>query len=112
MRLEDDLRRALRADDAPEGLEARVLARVASAQARIDSMLTVPPNVRPLRAVRWVALAASLIVAAAGAFYYEQQLGQAEGERAAHEVRQALQIASDKLALVGRRINKTSDSGF
>jgi len=112
MKFEDDLRRALRAKDAPEDLEARVLARIADARARADSLRPVVAHARPRRAAWWIAAAASLVVAATGAFYNEQNRAQAEGVRAAREVRQALQIASNKLALVQRRVNQSSDREF
>jgi hypothetical protein len=112
MKLEDDLRRALRAKDAPPDLEARVHAHIAAARASAEARHRLTPPARPLRTVRWIAAAASLVVAATGAVYYERQRTQVEGARAATEVRQALQIASDKLALVQRRVNQTSNREF
>jgi hypothetical protein len=110
MKFEDDLRRALRAGEAPDDLEARVLARIADAQARVTARQRIAPPARARRVMSWVALAASLVVAASGAFYFEQQRTQVEGTRAAREVVQALQIASDKLALVQRRVQQSSQS--
>jgi uncharacterized protein HemX len=107
MSLDDDLRKALRPKAPPEGFAERVLVRV------VLSPAAGPAARRPqgrTRLVRALAVAAALVVTAAGTSYYRYQVVQLEGERAAREVRIALQIASEKLALVERRVNRDGDT--
>jgi hypothetical protein len=61
------------------------------------------------RARRWLAAAAaSALLATGGARYYMHQQMLAEAERVEAEVRLALQITSEKLALVQRKVNDST----
>ena len=107
MSLDDELRRALKPKAPPHGFADRVLARVASSTAG------VPESRRPhwrSRQIQALAAAAALAVTVAGASYYRHQAVRFEGERAAREVRVALAIASEKLALAERRVNRDDDT--
>ncbi|HEX5107893.1 MAG TPA: hypothetical protein VFV95_05585 [Vicinamibacterales bacterium] len=107
MSLEDDLRKALRRKAPPEGFAERVVARVVLPPAA-GSLARRRQGRSPL--VRALAVAAALVITAAAASYYRHQVVQLDGERAARELRIALQIASEKLALVERRVNRDDDT--
>jgi len=88
-RLEDELRRALAREDAPEGFAGRVLARTAR---------------RPAGARRWLAAAAMVVVAAgAGAAWREHQ-----GLEAKREVMLALRLAAAPVERVQIEIREIS----
>ena|SRR5688572_24461335 len=107
MRFEDDLRRALRPEEPPEGFGDRVKARLAAQQ-------STPVPARTSRS-GWVgvrgllAAAASLAALSAGTWYYESRQLDDEGARAARDVRIALEIASEKLSIVERRVNRSAE---
>jgi hypothetical protein len=102
MKFEDDLRRALRPEEAPEGFEERLRARLAERQA-----LPIPVRRSGWPGIGgWVAAAASVLALAAGGWYYESRQTEDEGVRAARDVRMALQIASEKLSMAERRVNR------
>jgi hypothetical protein len=104
MNLEDDLRRAFRRKPAPPDFADRVLKRLK--QRDVVPATTVSSSPRPL-AVRWLAAAAAITLVAIGsAQYYTQQETVAEAERVQQEVRLALQIAGEKLALVQRKLQE------
>jgi len=107
MTLDDELRRALEPKAPPDGFADRVLARIASSTAAGPGSRS--PHVRS-RLIRALAVAAALVLTAAATSYYRYQLVQLEGERAAREVRVALTIASEKLALAARRVNRNDDT--
>lgn len=95
MNLEHDLQRALRRQPGPPDLADRVLARVDGADRRRSR--------HP--AVGWLAAAAAVaLVATGGARYYVHQQQLAEAERLKDEIRLALQITSETLAHVQRRV--------
>ena len=102
MNIEQDLQRALRRKSAPPDFTDRVLARIdPQAEASRRS---------PVR--QWLAAAAAAALVATGAArYYAYQQTVAETERVKQDVRLALQITSEKLALVQARIDASlSDS--
>lgn len=100
MNFEDELRRAFRCQPAPPDFADRVLARLDRPD--VLPAATAPPRVP---ALRWLAaVAASTLVAIGGAQYYVHQQTVAEAERVQQEVRLALQIAGEKLALVQRKL--------
>ena len=107
MNIEQDLHHALRRKPAPPDLADRVLARVSQSPAPTAA---VPPRAVPVR--RWLAAAAAFALVATGATrYYASQQTAAEAERARQEIGIALQITSEKLALVQSRIDASlSDS--
>ncbi|MQA28466.1 MAG: hypothetical protein GEU82_01325 [Luteitalea sp.] len=114
MNLDHDLRRAFTRKPAPPGLAGRVLA-------RLEPRVIVPAATASLspspdrRAVRWLGAAAAIaVVAIGGERYYRQQetvaeaarVQQAAAARVQHDVRLALQIAGEKLAVVQRRLQE------
>lgn len=104
MNLEHDLRRAFRRTPAPPGFVDRVLARLRPRDAFPAATMPTPLR-RP--AVRWLATAAAItLVAIGGERYYTYQQTVAEAERVQEEVRLALRIAGEKLALVQRRLQE------
>ena len=104
MNIEHDLKRALRRQPAPPDFADRVLARIDPQAASAVSRRS------PVR--QWlVAAAAAALVATGAARYYAYQQTVAEAERVQQDVRLALQITSEKLALVQARIDASlSDS--
>ena len=107
MSLDDELKRALKPKAPPDGFADRVLARVASPTAGVPGSRSSHWRSRQIQAL---AVAAALAVTVAGASYYRHQVVRFEGERAAREVRVAFAIASEKLALAERRVNRDDDT--
>lgn|SRR5262249_24559942 len=100
MNFEDELRRAFRRQPAPPDFADRVLA-------RLEQRHVLPAGAvwAPVPAVRWLAAAAaSTLVVIGGAQYYVHRQHVAEAERVQQEIRLALQIAGEKLALVQRKL--------
>jgi hypothetical protein len=112
MNIEQDLQRALARKPAPPDLADRVLA-------RLDANQSAAPRLTPFqrhgaarpspggaqRYRRWMAAAAAVIVVGSGAArYYEHQQEAAEAARVKEDIRVALQITSEKLALIQSRI--------
>jgi hypothetical protein len=100
MNIEDDLHRALRRKPAPSDFADRVLARIDETR----------PRRRPQMSgyVRWLAAAATVtLVATGGVRYYTYQQTLAEAERVKQDIRMALQITSEKLALAQARIEQS-----
>jgi hypothetical protein len=107
MSLEDNLRRALRRTPAPPDLADRVLANLQHREVLRAAIIPRPTPPR-LPVVRWVATAAAVaLVAIGGERYYTYQQTVAEAERVQKEVRLALQIAGEKLALVQRKLRES-----
>lgn len=102
MELEDELRRALEPVSPPAGFDQRVLSRIVAGEVRSRE-----PERRSRQ--RWfqalAAVAAVFVMATAGGLYYEHRLERVEAQRAASDVREALAIASEKLAAVQQRVN-------
>jgi len=97
MNLDDDLRRALRRQPAPDGVVDKVMARI----------VEEAPDDRP-SPIRFLAVAAAItLVVAGGARYYQHQQAVSEAERVKTEIRLALQITIEKIALVQVRLNDT-----
>jgi len=104
MSLEHDLRRTLERRPAPAGFADRVLARV-----REDGVVHVAT--RPPRRPRtgWLAAtAAGVLVVIGGAQYYMHRQAAAEAERVQRDVRLALQITGEKIALLQRKLQEPS----
>src|SRR5690349_16271102 len=95
MNLDNDLRRALRRQAPPPGVVDRVMARINEGGTQYD---------RP-SPIRLLALAAGVTLAVAGgARYYQHQQTVTEAERVKAEIRLALQITIEKIALVQGRL--------
>jgi hypothetical protein len=103
MNIEHELQRALRRQPAPSDFADRVLA-------RIDAQAAPASRRSPVR--QWLAAAAAAALVATGvARYYTHQQSVAEAERINQDIRLALQITSEKLALVQARVDASlSDS--
>jgi hypothetical protein len=112
MELEDELRRALRPVDPPRGFEQRVLQRTVMDAAETGATQDgaagspEPGRQRPWWMSAMAAAAAMLVMATAGGLYYEHRLERAEAVRATNELREALSIANQKLAIVQERVNR------
>jgi hypothetical protein len=110
MTLDDELRRALAREDAPPGFDARLMARMASAERMTASELTAP---RRRESRRWIAAAAATVLIASGiGGYYQHRVRVTEAERVTRDVRIALEIASEKLATVQRHVRESSQREF
>lgn len=105
--VENDLKNALRRENAPEGFADRVLARAAN---QGSSPKAVPRNswldffARPL--VRWAALAAVSAGTIFGVHVHNVRRQQAEGEAAKERLILALRIAGSKLQLAKSKVNE------
>ena len=104
MNLEQDLRRAFGRKPAPPGFAERVLARLEQRDVRPAPAMAKPPRLAPVR--RLAAAAAIALAAIGGAQYYTHQRTIAEAERVQREVGLALQIVSEKLALVQDKLQE------
>jgi hypothetical protein len=110
MKLDDDLRRALKRQPPSPDFADRVLARIArgdleGGRGKGEGGRPGPP------ALRWLATAAALTLVVAGSVeYYAYQQSVAEAERVKAEIRLALQITSEKIAMVQLRLGTRSTS--
>lgn len=109
---DDDLRRVFERKEPPPQFVDRVLARINQARTEADN-----PG-RPVRtssafAVRWIAAAAAALALAIGSSQYYASRQAANQEAIVKEqLRASLQIASEKLNEVGRKVREHSDRGF
>lgn len=103
MKLDNDLHRAFRRKAAPADFADRVLARIEQREAARGANARASGRMQALR--WWLAAAAAVtVVVAGGAQYYLYYQTAAEAERVKAEIRLALQITSEKLSLVQRRV--------
>ena len=131
MTIEQDLQRALRRKPGPDDLADRALARVAAGEQPTSARSPSPASARSASAGsrrsssissiatsgggrhsagRWLAAAAAIVlVATGGARYYADRQAAAEAERVKEEIRLALQITSETLAHVQRRVETSLD---
>jgi hypothetical protein len=101
MNLEDELREALRRKPAPPDLADRVLQRIE--RERRPAIQGQAPR----RVMRWLAAAAALaLLATGGTRYYHEQQQAAETQRVEQQLRLALQIANEKIALAQQRLER------
>jgi hypothetical protein len=112
MSLDDRLRRALGSRPAPDGFEERVMARLAARTPASVSSGSTSGRPHLHRPWRWAAAAALVAAMAGGAGYYQHQARVDAGARAADELRTALAIASDKLAIAQQRVQHTAARQF
>jgi len=93
---EDELKAALRRKEPPLGFANRVMRRI--------------ERPRPAFRLRWAAwaVAAGLILSAGGLRYHSYQVERAQGERAKRQLLLALEITSEKLSLVQRKVDALS----
>jgi anti-sigma-K factor RskA len=115
MNMDHELRDALRRRQAPADLADRVLARINEQQAAARQTGPTPSRLRQgdggqsMR--RWLAAAAVLAVAAGGAERYYTQQQAAEAARVQQELRIALQITSETLAVVQGKLSQPAENG-
>ena len=104
MNLDDDLRRALQRQPPSPDFADRVLACIARSD--VEGGRGKGEGGKPARpALRWLAAAAALTLVVAGSVrYYAYQQNVAEAERVKAEIRLALQITSEKIAMVQLRL--------
>jgi hypothetical protein len=115
MNLDDDLRRALKRQPPSPDFADRVLARIArrdleGRKGKGEGGRGTGETGKPgLPALRWLAAAAALTLVVAGSVqYYAYQRSVAEAERVKAEIRLALQITSEKIAMVQLRLRPGS----
>lgn len=117
MNIDEELREALRRKQAPADLADRVLARIN--EQPVQQRQAVPTSVGHVRqglgapgVRRWLAAAAVLAVTVGGAErYYTQQRQAAEAARVQEELRIALQITSEALAVVQTKLSQPAEDG-
>jgi hypothetical protein len=103
MTIDDQLKRALRRQPAPDDLADRIIARLGE-----RAVSPVAQSRATFKVATWLAAAAALVMAVAGERYYEQQREAAEVAHAQQQISLALQITSEKLALVQRRLQEST----
>jgi len=98
---EEQLRRALRRREPPEGFAERVLAKAAT--------LRTP---KPKPRWRWaLAAAATVLITAAGLQYHQEREMRIRGERAKEQVVVALQFAGAQVHLAQQKVLRLSENG-
>jgi hypothetical protein len=120
-RSEDELKSALRRQEAPDGFTERVLARVAH-QKLVQSLpvQSIPArhfwmNIFAQPVLRWGSVAAISAALLVGAIRYRQfenikaQRERAEGEAAKQQLILALRIAGSKLQLAKSKVNEMNE---
>ena len=116
MNIDHELRDALRRKEAPRDLAERVLERITEAPAppsrqpaQMSGRLRQGYGAHGMRG--WLAAAAVLALAAGGAERYYTQQREAEAARVQEEIRIALQITSETLAVVQSKLSRPADNG-
>lgn len=108
--MDRELRDALQRKQAPPDLADRVLARINTGEAPRE-IQTVRAGAGSHPVLRWLAAAAVLAVTVGGAEqYYTQQKQAAEAARVKEELRIALQITNDTLAVVQSKLSQPADA--
>ena len=102
--MDDELRKAFRRVDPPRGFADRVRARV-ERNAPSVAAPRLSRDTLPLR----LAMAATLIVAAAGGMWYRQEQRRTQGEEAKRQVLLSLNIAGSKLRALEMKVNHTQE---
>ena len=113
MNMDNELRDALQRKQAPDDLADRVLARINNGEARKAQTptQTVRSGAGSHPVVRWLAAAAVLAVTVGGAERYYEQQRAAEAARVQEELRMALQITNDTLAVVQTKLSQPPENG-
>jgi hypothetical protein len=103
--LEEELKSALRRQEAPAGFAGRVMARVASEPARRHPWLLTLRSFFEYPRLRWAATAALALVIVAGVAVARRHEERAKAEDARRQVMFALRLAGNKLNLAMRQAN-------
>ena len=106
--MDRELHDALQRKQAPDDLADRVLARINTGATQTQPA-RAGAGANP--ALRWLAAAAVLAIAAGGAERYYTQQQAAEAVRVQQELRVALQITSDTLAHVQSKLSPPAENG-
>src|SRR5574337_1127704 len=106
--LEEELRRALRREEPPEGFTDRVLTRTATAPGGRAGWRQTVGSLFRMPGLRWAAAGtlACLLVAAGILHHWRVQREKAEGELAKVQVMKALRLASVKLNVARRKVQE------
>ena len=111
MSFDDELRRAFERKEPPPGCADRVLARINHAHPAEEPRRPVKKS--SAFAVRWVAAAAaSAVLAIASSQYYASRQAAVEEAKLKEQLRVSLQIASEKLNDVERKVREHSQRDF
>jgi len=111
-RFEDELRRALRREEPPDGFAERVMARIQNRDREAAGVRAAAGPWRRLLAafraprLRWATACAAAVLLVGGLEYRAQRLERAEGERAGRQVMLALRITGSKLRLAQARVRR------
>ena len=106
MNVDQELRDALQRKQAPPDLADRVLARINNGEGATAS--NRGPGSHGV--FRWLAAAAVLAIAVGGAERYHTQQQAAEAARVQEELRVALQITNETLAVVQSKLSQPADA--
>ena len=106
MNMDQELRDALQRKQAPPDLADRVLARINNGEAAPASNRGPGSN----GVFRWLAAAAVLAITVGGAETYYTQQQAAEAARVQQELRIALKITNDTLAVVQSKLSQPADA--
>jgi len=108
--LDHELRNALRRDEPPADFTERVMAHIQSAPARKPDWREKLRNVFRLGALRWATAAALCVLIVIGSVAYRRHqrslADRAEGEKARAQVMLALHIASARLNVALREVQR------
>jgi hypothetical protein len=103
-RLEDELRRALRRGEPPEGFTERVLAAAAEPSARRMDHPRAAALWFHSPVFRWAMVAAACLLLVTGAARYRQHRIEARGEAAKAQLMLALRITGGKLEAIRAKV--------
>ena len=109
MNMDRELHDALQRKPAPDDLADRVLARINNGEAQRQTQ-TIRTGTGSHPVLRWLAAAAVLAVTVGGAERYYTQQQAAEAARVKEELRIALQITNDTLAVVQSKLSQPADA--
>jgi hypothetical protein len=100
--IEEQLKRALRASEPPDGFVGRVLAR--AEQERSQLAPRFPWKRRRVPSLRWAAVAALVAIAVTGIGYDVHERQEAEARAAKQQVMLALRITGSKLRVAKQKV--------
>ena len=110
MNMDHELRDALQRKQAPPDLADRVLARINNGEAQREThVIRSGAGSHPV--LRWLAAAAVLAVTVGGAERYYTQQQAAEAARVKEELRIALRITNEALAVVQSKLTQPAQDG-